>query len=51
MKIEAKTYSLCLDFVDMDGASLLSNDPAFGVELKEGKVIYSDRLGSGGRLC
>ena len=39
-----------LDYVDMDGALLLSNDPAFGVELKDGKVIYSDRLGSGGRL-
>jgi len=39
-----------LDYVDMDGALLLSNDPAFGVELKYGKVIYSDRLGSGGRL-
>ncbi len=39
-----------LDYVDMDGALLLSNDPAFGVELKQGKVIYPDRLGNGGRL-
>ncbi len=40
-----------LDYVDMDGALLLSNDPAFGVRLENGNVIYSDRLGSGGRLA
>jgi hypothetical protein len=44
------SFLIIVDYVDMDGALLLSNDPAFGVELKEGKVIYSDRLGSGRRL-
>ena len=39
-----------LDYVDMDGALLLSNDPAYGVQIENGKVIYPDRLGSGGRL-
>ncbi len=36
-----------LDYVDMDGALLLSNDPADGVHIKNGKAIYPDRNGIG----
>lgn len=36
-----------LDCVDMDGAFLLSNDPADGVRIENGKAIYPDRNGTG----
>lgn len=39
-----------LDFVDMDGALLLKEDIAEGVSMVKGKVIYSDRNGTGSRL-
>jgi L-Ala-D/L-Glu epimerase len=36
-----------LDYVDMDGALLLANDPAHGVQFDYGKVIFSDENGLG----
>lgn len=36
-----------LDYVDMDGALLLKNDPADGVQLVAGKAIFPDRAGTG----
>lgn len=39
-----------LDFVDMDGSLLISNDPADGVTFDFGKVIYADHPGSGAIL-
>lgn len=39
-----------LDYVDMDGALLLSNDPAEGVRLEEGRAVFPDRPGTGARL-
>ncbi|MCI5080664.1 MAG: dipeptide epimerase [Saprospiraceae bacterium] len=39
-----------LDYVDMDGALLLANDPADGVRLKDGQAIFPDRNGTGVRL-
>ncbi len=39
-----------LDYVDMDGALLLSNDIAKGVRLENGKVMYSDINGIGSEL-
>lgn len=39
-----------LDYVDMDGAMLISNDPAEGVKLENGKVIYTERNGIGAFL-
>jgi len=39
-----------LDYVDMDGALLLSNDPAKGVKIKDGKVIQSLESGCGAKL-
>lgn len=39
-----------LDYVDMDGAMLISNDPADGVKLENGKVIYPERNGIGAYL-
>lgn len=39
-----------LDYVDMDGALLIANDPAKGVVLQNGKVIYTDRNGTGAVL-
>ncbi|GAB4489363.1 MAG: dipeptide epimerase [Raineya sp.] len=36
-----------LDFVDMDGALLLANDPAQAVQLQEGKAIIPSRNGLG----
>lgn len=38
------------DYLDLDGALLLSNDPAEGVKVKMGKVILSDAPGLGCRL-
>ena len=36
-----------LDYVDMDGALLLKDDPATGVRIHEGKVFYPDKAGTG----
>lgn len=36
-----------LDYVDMDGAMLIANDPAEGVYLEKGKVIYPEKPGLG----
>ncbi|MDT0675402.1 dipeptide epimerase [Autumnicola musiva] len=39
-----------LDYVDMDGALLLKNDIAEGVKLKDGKVHFPERNGTGAKL-
>lgn len=39
-----------LDYVDMDGALLLAKDPAKGVHIKDGMVVWSARNGHGGQL-
>jgi L-Ala-D/L-Glu epimerase len=39
-----------LDYVDMDGSLLISNDPAYGVTFDFGKVIYGPDNGTGVRL-
>lgn len=39
-----------LDYVDMDGAMLLSHDPAKGVTITPEKVIFPDRVGIGAEL-
>jgi L-Ala-D/L-Glu epimerase len=39
-----------LDFVDMDGALLISNDPAEGVKVKNGNIIFPERNGNGAIL-
>lgn len=39
-----------LDYVDMDGAMLLSNDPATGVRLKDGMAVFPERNGTGVQL-
>ncbi len=39
-----------LDYVDMDGALLISNDPADGVKVVAGKVDFTDRNGIGAVL-
>lgn len=39
-----------LDYVDMDGAMLLSHDPAKGVEITPEKVTFPDRPGIGAEL-
>ena len=36
-----------LDYVDMDGALLLSNDPAEGVQLEDGHALFPSRNGTG----
>ena len=36
-----------LDYIDADGAILLSNDPADGVKVIDGKIIYPDAFGLG----
>ncbi|MEO5787797.1 MAG: dipeptide epimerase, partial [Gelidibacter sp.] len=36
-----------LDYVDMDGALLLSEDIATGVKIEDGAVFYSDLNGTG----
>jgi len=36
-----------LDYIDADGAILLSNDPADGVKVINGKIIYPDAFGLG----
>lgn len=39
-----------LDYVDMDGALLLKNDPAIGVKIENGKVIFPEANGIGAKL-
>lgn len=39
-----------LDYVDMDGALMIANDPAQGVRIDSGKVIYNDKNGIGAEL-
>ncbi len=39
-----------LDYVDMDGALLISNDPADGVYLEGGRAVYPNRPGIGAFL-
>ncbi|GHB88478.1 dipeptide epimerase [Persicitalea jodogahamensis] len=39
-----------LDYVDMDGTLLISNDPATGVTFDYGKVIYAEENGTGAVL-
>jgi L-Ala-D/L-Glu epimerase len=36
-----------LDYVDMDGSMLISNDPATGAYLDAGKIVFSDKNGIG----
>ena len=39
-----------LDYVDMDGALLLKNDPATGVRIEQGVVHYGEGMGTGAAL-
>jgi len=39
-----------VDYADMDGALLISNDPAAGVHLEDGRAVYPDEGGTGARL-
>lgn len=39
-----------LDYVDMDGAMLLTNDIASGVTLKNGRIRYASGFGTGAKL-
>ncbi len=39
-----------LDYVDMDGTLLITNDPATGVTFDFGRVIYADENGTGANL-
>ncbi|MCF2504092.1 dipeptide epimerase [Dyadobacter sp. CY107] len=39
-----------LDYVDMDGSLLISNDPASGVTFDYGRITFPDRNGSGAML-
>lgn len=39
-----------LDYVDMDGSILISNDPANGVVLNQGKAVLPNRNGTGAEL-
>ncbi len=39
-----------LDFIDADGALLLAHDIAKGVSFKNGKIIFSNKTGSGAKL-
>ena len=39
-----------LDFVDMDGAMLLAKDPAKGVQIRAGKIIFPNGPGIGVKL-
>ncbi|UZR93665.1 dipeptide epimerase [Chondrinema litorale] len=39
-----------LDYVDMDGALLIKNDPASGIALDYGKIVYNELPGNGAAL-
>ncbi|HEY6083133.1 MAG TPA: dipeptide epimerase [Chitinophagaceae bacterium] len=39
-----------LDYTDMDGPLLLAEDVAEGVKIKDGKIYYADRPGTGAKL-
>jgi L-Ala-D/L-Glu epimerase len=39
-----------LDYVDMDGALLLANDPARGVRIEQGRVFFAEEFGTGAGL-
>jgi len=39
-----------VDYADLDGSLLISNDPASGVYLDQGKAIYPEEAGTGARL-
>ena len=39
-----------LDYVDMDGALLLKDEPARGIEIRDGKVYFSAVAGTGASL-
>lgn len=39
-----------VDYIDMDGATLIKNDPAEGVQIVAGKAIFKDCNGHSGRL-
>lgn len=39
-----------LDYVDMDGSLLITNDPATGVTFDDGKIIYASGYGTGATL-
>jgi L-alanine-DL-glutamate epimerase-like enolase superfamily enzyme len=39
-----------LDYVDMDGALLLSNDPASGISIEDGKIHQPTAAGTGAKL-
>ncbi|MCR9062496.1 MAG: dipeptide epimerase [Cytophagales bacterium] len=39
-----------VDFVDMDGACMISNDPVDGVKIMKGVAEFNDRFGHGGLL-
>ena len=39
-----------LDYVDMDGALLLAEDIATGVQIEDGKIRYADGPGTGAAL-
>jgi hypothetical protein len=39
-----------LDYVDMDGALLLSNDPAKGAVIENGEIVLPHRNGIGAKL-
>jgi L-alanine-DL-glutamate epimerase-like enolase superfamily enzyme len=42
--------SSLFDFVDMDGAALLKEDPAAGVKLKNGMAVFNSKNGHGAHL-
>jgi L-Ala-D/L-Glu epimerase len=39
-----------LDYVDMDGALLISNDPADGVNVVKGNIVFPEVIGNGASL-
>lgn len=40
----------CLDYVDMDGPLLLAEDIAEGISIRDGRIFYADRPGTGAKL-
>jgi len=43
-------FAAALDYIDLDGAMLIKNDPAVGIKLEQGHILYPNRLGNGARL-